>query len=224
MLPPTPSASPDGSGPWWALAALGAFHGLNPGMGWLFALAWGLQQGRPGAVARATVPIVLGHAAAIAAVAAVVGLAGAVWPESSLRWAVGVAVLAFGLYRLVRWARHPRWVGLRVSERELFLWSFLVASAHGAGVMVAPVWLALTAAGEDGPVSAEAWARGAAGLAVHTASLWATMGATAWVVHRKFGLGVLRRAWINFDLVWAVALVAVGALTLAGAALGRAGS
>jgi uncharacterized membrane protein len=115
-----------------ALAALGAFHGLNPAMGWLFAVALGLQERRRGAVLRAIPPIALGHAAAVAIVLLAVAVAQRVVPPLALRLAGGGALLLFGLYKLVRRGRHPRWVGMRVGFRDLATWSFLMSSAHGA--------------------------------------------------------------------------------------------
>jgi hypothetical protein len=122
------------------LLLLGAFHGTNPGMGWLFAVALGLQEKRRRAVFRALLPIALGHAISIAAVVLGVALVQVVLPEALLRQLCAAVLFAFGLYRLVR-ARHPRWVGMRVNFWDLALWSFLMASAHGAGLMLVPVLL-----------------------------------------------------------------------------------
>src|ERR1700741_4150363 len=118
--------------PWLVLACLGAFHGINPGMGWLFAVALGLQEKRQQAVRRALLPIALGHAVSISVVVLVVGLLQAVLPEQVVRYLCAAILGVFSLWRLVR-ARHPRWVGMRVGFRDLMLWSFLMASAHGAG-------------------------------------------------------------------------------------------
>ena len=213
-------------GPWVALAALGAFHGLNPAMGWLFAVGLGLQNGRRGAVLRALSPIALGHAASIAVVAAAVAAASAVVPARTLGVAGGLAVMAAGVYKLVRGARHPRWVGMRVGFRDLTLWSFLMSSAHGAGLMLVPV---LVAPGEPPGAPAHAHAvplaAATAGvgsvlasttavLAVHSGAMLVVMGAVAVAVYDLFGVGFLRRGWINLDVLWATALVAAGALTL----------
>jgi hypothetical protein len=128
---------PDLPWPWLALLGLGAFHGLNPGMGWLFAVALGMQEGRRRAVWRALGPLALGHALAVGAAVLVMALAGRLVPLDGLKWAVAGVLLAFGIYRLVRHG-HPRYGGMRVGVRDLTVWSFLMASAHGAGLMVLP--------------------------------------------------------------------------------------
>jgi len=126
--------------PWMALLGLGAFHGINPGMGWLFAVALGLQEQRRSAVWNALPPIAVGHALSVGLVVALVALIHASIPYWVLRWIAAAVLIGFGVYRLVR-ARHPRWVGMRVGFRDLTLWSFLMASAHGAGLMLVPVFL-----------------------------------------------------------------------------------
>src|SRR6516164_4478811 len=128
--------------PWIVLAFLGAYHGLNPAMGWLFALALGLQEKRWSAVVRALVPIALGHAAAIGIAIAVLRLVQNLFPTHSLKWPIAGVIFAVGIHRLLR-ARHPGGAGMRVGTRDLFLWSFLMASAHGAGLMLIPVLLAV---------------------------------------------------------------------------------
>src|SRR5689334_11333419 len=126
--------------PWLTLALLGAYHGVNPGMGWLFAVALGLQEKSSGAVRRALVPIALGHAASIGLTVALLGVGLASVPAAALRWLTAAALVAFGVLKLVR-PRHPRWVGMRVGFRDLTWWSFLMATAHGAGLMLLPVFL-----------------------------------------------------------------------------------
>lgn len=130
--------------PWIVLALLGAYHGLNPGMGWLFAVARGLQERSRGAVLGSFAPIVLGHMASVAAVVALVVVAQPFVDADTLRLVGAVALLAFGVYKLLV-RRHPRWVGMRVGARELALWSFLMATAHGAGLMLVPVVLQMPA-------------------------------------------------------------------------------
>jgi hypothetical protein len=205
---------------WGMLLFLGAFHGINPGMGWLFAVALGMQENRAAAVWRALLPLGLGHAGAIA-VALVAGiLAGAVMPIGLLRWPIAGFLILLGVRQLLR-HRHPRGFGMRIGMRRLALWSFLVATAHGAGLMVLPVWLA--AARQDGqllhageghlqPVSL---ASGLTATVVHGAGYLVVTAAIAWVVFRWLGVGLLRRAWINLDVIWAVALIVSGVLTLA---------
>ncbi len=132
------------SWPWLALLLLGAWHGINPGMGWLFAVALGLQEQKRRAVWRALLPLALGHGLAIAVAILAGALLGLVLPVRYLRWLVAVMLVGFGLYRLVR-HRHPRWGGMRVGFRDLTVWSLLMASAHGAGLMVLPFVLGVTA-------------------------------------------------------------------------------
>lgn len=231
---------------WLALLGLGAFHGINPGMGWLFAVALGLQEQRRAAVLRALVPIALGHALSIGLVVLLIGLLHDVLPEAYVRWPVGLGLAGFGAYKLVR-SRHPRWVGMRVGFRDLTLWSFLMATAHGAGLMLAPVLLGWSAAapdpaahdmathhGHDMAAHAQHMAAGGhaehaqqlaaaastpllglAATAIHTLGYLLVMAAIAVVVYEKVGLAILRKAWFNLDVVWALALVVTGVVTLA---------
>jgi hypothetical protein len=212
--------------PWLALALLGAYHGLNPGMGWLFAVARGLQERRRKAVLESLLPIALGHAASIALVVLLVGGAQTVAPPGTLRTAGAVVLILFGVFKFLRPRAHPRWVGMRVGSGELVLWSFLMATAHGAGLMLFPVLLALPAAAQDPEMAHHAHGTHAAGLAsasvaqdagavlIHTLAMLLVMGAVAVVVYEKLGLAILRRAWVNLDLIWAVAIVAAGLFTL----------
>jgi hypothetical protein len=194
-------------------------------MGWLFAVALALQSGSARTLLAALPPIALGHAASLAAVALVLGLASALVPPPTLRLLTAAALGAFGLYKLLRYYRHPRWVGMRVGGRELFAWSFLMATAHGAGLMAAPLLLALDAgpaaaqhAGHHAPPAAgDTTVLWAVALGVHTAALLSVMLLVAWVVYRRVGLAVLRRGWVNFDLIWAAALLLSGAIALAAA-------
>ena len=214
-------------GPWLGLAALGAFHGLNPGMGWLFAVALALQRQRPAQLYTATGYIAVGHLASVAVVLVALVLLGAFLPLKWVRIAAGAVLLAFGLFRLALYYRHPRWVGMNVGGRDLIAWSFLMATAHGAGLMLAPVVLALT--GPDAPAGlagdlgehggflslsdAPVW--WLVGLLMHTVVMLATMLAAAAIVYYRVGLAFLRRGWINLDLLWAGSLVLAGVITLA---------
>jgi hypothetical protein len=208
---------------WSALLALGAYHGINPGMGWLFAVALGLQQGSSRAVWRALPPIALGHLLSVGAVLAAAGLAQLVVPGGVLKLTVASILIAVGLYRLWR-HRHPRFGGMQVGFRDLTIWSFLMASAHGAGVMVLPFVVgmpgAIASAGLAGaahaahlPDAGTAWT-GVLALGVHTAAYLAVMMIVAWTVYAKVGLGVLRKAWFNLDWLWTVVLVAAGVAVL----------
>lgn len=204
--------------PWMALLLLGAFHGINPGMGWLFAVALGMQENRSAAVWRALLPLGLGHACAIAVALLVVIVAGMVVPTSTLRWPIGGVLIVFGVRRLLRHG-HPRWGSMRIGMAGLTVWSFLVATAHGAGLMVVPVWLQ----GRHVPDGAHAGhvqpiadlASGMTATAVHGASYLLVTALIAWAVFAKFGVGLLRSAWINVDIVWAAALIVSGCVTLA---------
>ena len=205
--------------PWLALAGLGAYHGLNPAMGWLFAVALGLQERSSRAVLRALLPIALGHEASIALAVLLVGGLELVAAPAVLRAAGALVLVLFGLYKFLRPRSHPRWVGMRVTPRELALWSFLMSSAHGAGLMLFPVLLGLPAHDHGHsvpavPLSGIAAAQDAAAVLLHTLAMLLAMGAVAVLVYDKLGLGVLRRAWVNLDLVWAAAVVVAGAATL----------
>lgn len=199
------------------LVLLGAFHGINPGMGWLFAVALGMQERRRAAVCRALLPLGAGHALAVAAAVGIALVAGAMIPMRSLRWLVAVVLLVLGVFRFFR-HRHPRWVGMRVGSAGLTLWSFLMASAHGAGLMVAPVFLKMAAA-ESHPschamkTSGPAAAVLASGL--HTMGYLLVTAVVSLVVFEKLGVGMLRKAWVNLDLIWAAALAGTGLLTMA---------
>jgi hypothetical protein len=209
--------------PWLALLALGAYHGLNPGMGWLFAVALGLQEKSGRAVLRALPPIALGHFVSIGLVVMALELAQSSLPHRALSLLTAAILVAFGLFRLIR-SRHPRWVGMRVGFRDLTLWSFLMASAHGAGLMLAPILLGWPQEGHMHMMASVLPSLPAAFQAcavqwwlpvvIHTLGYLATTGLVALVVYRKLGVAILRRAWFNLDLVWAIALVATGTLTL----------
>jgi hypothetical protein len=202
---------------WGMLVALGAFHGVNPGMGWLFAVALGMQERRRSAVIVALAPLGLGHALAVAAALALAAVAGAVLSTALVRWIVGAALLIFGVQRLFRHV-HPRWASMRVGFRRLTLWSFLMASAHGAGLMVVPLFLGMTGSSFQphchlAGANAETL-RAAMGAALaHAAGYLAVTGGVSVVVFEKLGVGLLRKTWLNVDLLWAVALVVTGVLS-----------
>ena len=204
-----------------ALLALGAGHGINPAMGWLFAVALGLQRERRVAVWGALGPLALGHAAAIAATIVAAGIVGLVVPLELLQWATAALLVGLGVFRLVR-SRHIRFGGMRVGARDLAVWSFLMASSHGAGLMVLPLVMGDTPATVHAHHLVQAsvfgslnfgWSGTAAAL-VHTAGYLLVTGAIAVMVYEKVGLRFLRSAWVNLDLVWAVALIVTGVATL----------
>ena len=203
----------------WLMLLLGAYHGINPGMGWLFAVALGMQEQRGSAVARALVPIALGHALAIGIVVLAAALLGMALPLTAIRYSVAALLAGLGIYCLVG-HRHPRWVRMQVGFRDLTVWSFLMASAHGAGLMVLPVLLSSSSveaadqmAGHHHIAAASPLA-GVLATVVHTTAYLAVTGLLAWVVYRKLGLALLRKTWFNFSLVWGAALVATGLFTL----------
>jgi hypothetical protein len=204
----------------WLMLLLGAYHGLNPGMGWLFAVAQGMQEQKGSAVAKSLVPIALGHALAIGSVVVIAAFLGMMLPLTVIRYFVAALLISLGIYCLVQ-HQHPRWVRMQVGFRDLAVWSFLMASAHGAGLMVVPVLLGSTTAqaqghmaGHNHMASTTSPLAGMLATGVHTAAYLAVTGLLAWVVYRKLGLALLRKAWVNFDLVWAAALVATGIATL----------
>ncbi|MBB2910271.1 hypothetical protein FHS43_001534 [Streptosporangium becharense] len=196
---------------------LGAFHGLNPAMGWLFAVARGLQE-RSRDVLLASLPaIAAGHLASVALVALVVGVTGSLTTGTVVSVAGGVLLVGFGLWRLLS-DRHFRWVGMRLSLPQLAAWSFLMSSAHGAGLMLIPVFAGLRTAGtgHDGHAGhvGHALSGGLGVAALHTLAMFAVAGTVAVIVYEVAGLTVLRRAWFNMDRMWAVALVGAGVFTL----------
>lgn len=196
---------------WAMLFLLGAYHGINPGMGWLFAVARGMQEHRARAVAWSLPPIALGHALSIGVVVLIAGVAQVVLPLLYIRIGVAVALVGLGVYKLIR-SRHFRWGGMQVGFRELTIWSFLMASAHGAGLMVLPVMLAGPPAHHHAPSGGAA--RGLGATLVHTLGYFTMTAAVALLVYQKFGLAMLRRLWFNLDLIWAIALLVTGFVAL----------
>jgi hypothetical protein len=200
-----------------ALVALGAFHGLNPGMGWLFAVARGLQERSRALVLQALPAIAAGHAASVFAVAVVVTLTGSVLTSRVVSIGGGVVLVGFGLWRLLS-TRHFRWVGMRLTLWQLAGWSFLMSSAHGAGLMLLPVLThgSVTGSHAHGMTGGAGDAVSAAIFVtlVHTMAMLTVAGVIAVLVYEVVGLTILRRAWFNLDRLWAAALIAAGATTL----------
>jgi hypothetical protein len=207
---------------WFTIVAVGLYHGLNPAMGWPLAVANGLTERRAGALFRTVLPLGGGHFAAMAVV--LVPLAGLAWTAEwsrVLRLGAGLLVLLFGLYKLVD-RRHPRALA-RIPPTRLAWWSFLMATAHGAGLMLVPLLLGLCGPEETGTgvaaahgAIAQALARSGPATAlavatVHTLAMMVAGMAMAWAVYRYLGLQFLRRAWFNLDTVWAASLVVAGA-------------
>jgi hypothetical protein len=228
------------------LMALGALHGINPAMGWLFAVSLGLQEQRRGAVWSALLPLALGHAIAIGVVVALAAVLGFAVPVATLKWIAAAALLGFGLLQLTG-HRHPRLAGMKVGSRDLTVWSFLMASAHGAGLMALPFVLREGGADADAVIGGHQAAHGLAhpdlarsapipgaeevadqvlmaalpavdlttlaATLVHTAGYLLVAGAIAILVYDRLGLRLLRTAWINLNVIWAVALIVTAVLT-----------
>jgi len=208
---------------WDAIVFLGAYHGINPGMGWLFAVALAMQQGSARGVWYSLPPIALGHAISVGVVLAGAALMQLVVPLPVLKIIVAATLIILGLYRLWR-HRHPRFGGMQVGFRDLTVWSFLMASAHGAGLMVLPFVMAapVVAAASTGHAMhaaamtpATPW-NGALALVLHTGAYLLVMALVAWFVYWKLGLGLLRTAWFNLDWLWAAALLIAGIVVLLG--------
>jgi hypothetical protein len=203
----------------WLMLLLGAYHGVNPGMGWLFAVALGMQEQKGSAVAKALVPIALGHALSIGSVVLAAAFLGMALPPEAIRYPVAAILFGLGIFSLVR-HYHPRWVRMQVGFRDLTVWSFLMASAHGAGLMLLPVLLGSRTVEAADHMAGHHHASAASPLAallataVHTFAYLAITGLIAWVVYSKCGLAILRKAWINLNLIWAAALVVTSVVTL----------
>jgi hypothetical protein len=206
---------------WTAMVGLGAYHGINPGMGWLFAVALGMQAGRASAMWRALPPIALGHAISVGVVVALFAGAGVVLPLQLVKVVIAATLVSLGIYRLWR-HRHPRFGGMQVGFRDLTIWSFLMASAHGAGLMVVPFVietgdsvsaLSMHTHHARAAMVSSAWTDAMA-VGLHTLSYVLVSTLIAWVVYRKLGVAFLRVAWFNLDWLWAGALVITGVLVV----------
>jgi hypothetical protein len=199
--------------PWLALAGLGAFHGLNPGMGWLFAVALGLHRHDRRMVWLSLLPIALGHALSIGAVALAFIWAGLVVDGRALRIVAGLALIGWAFYHWRYGHRHRVRFGMQVGLAGLAAWSFLMATAHGAGLMLWPVLMPLCLSG--GAVAGDtALVTALAGVGVHTLAMLAVTAMIAVGVYEWVGLEILRSTWVNVDLVWTFALAAAGSLLL----------
>ena len=237
MLPQILSAIPhEALVPIFTMMAFGAYHGLNPGMGWLFALSVGLQNRSDRAIWRSLLPIAAGHAASLALVAGLVFVSAHYVSTPMLQITTALILIGFGIYKIFNYYRHPRWVGMQVGMRDLSWWSFLMATAHGAGLMIAPLVLTLalpcvdagtsstTMAGDHMHMAAMVHPDAAAGadlsivvgILMHTLAMLVVMALIAWFVYKRFGLKILRSHWINFDLIWAAALLIAGVVALLG--------
>jgi hypothetical protein len=206
---------------WAAIVASGLYHGINPGMGWPLAVAAGLMDKSARALLAALVPLSAGHFLAMLVILLPFAmlLALAEW-QRQIQIGASLLLIAYGMLRLA-YPRHPR-VLARIRPAQLALWSFVVAIAHGAGLMLVPIYLGLCEnAGLDSGHQAAATLVGA-NLAmalivsvVHTVAMILAGGGAAWLVYRYLGLQYLSRSWFNLDTVWALSLILVGAIALA---------
>jgi hypothetical protein len=207
---------PSDLAPWLAVAGLGAFHGVNPAMGWLFAVALGLHRRSRTIVLAALLPIALGHALAVGAAIAAFLFLGAIFDRRIVAMLSGAALLGWAAWHAAYGHRRRVRVGMQTGLAGLGLWSFLMATAHGAGLMLLPVLMPLCfPAGVSGASNAgDAASTAAAALLVHTAAMLGMIAAIALPVYEWVGVAFLRRNWINLDIVWSSALVVSGAILL----------
>lgn len=213
----TQPTAPDALWLWLAIAGLGLFHGINPAMGWLFAAALGLNRRSERVVWLSLLPIGLGHAVAVAIIVFIALALGLVLDTGLLQRFGAVILFAWAAWHVLYGRRHKVRFGMQVSLGGLSLWSFLMANAHGAGLMLIPAVIPLClaaspahqlTAGGSLPIALTA-------LSLHTGVMLATIGIIAIVVYKWAGVAFLRRGWINFDLLWTIALIVCGIILLA---------
>lgn len=218
--------------PWLVMAGLGAFHGINPAMGWLFAVALGLHRESRRVVLVSLLPIAAGHAVAVGALVLAAALAGATLDGVLVRRVGGGLLIVWAAYHAVYGHRHRVRIGMRTGHAGLFLWSFLAATAHGAGLMLVPALVPLElvpsghghagagfgtagdAASATSVPAAESIPVALAAVGIHTLAMLLTTAAVAVAVYQWFDLAFLRRGWVNLDVVWTAALVAAGGVLL----------
>jgi hypothetical protein len=213
---------------WGAVILSGIYHGINPGMGWPLAVSAALMEGRPRAMGRALIALAVGHFLAMTAILLPFSVMTALvtW-ETQIRIGAGVLVIAMGIYLLIN-RRHPRFLA-RVHPARLALWSFLAAMAHGAGLMLVPIYLGICGidvGGDDGHAAAGALMTQNIATAflvalVHTAAMTLAGAVLAVVIYLWLGIKFLSRTWFNLDIVWALSLVVVGAFGIASAVYGH---
>jgi hypothetical protein len=199
--------------PWFAIAALGLYHGLNPSMGWLFAVALGMHRKSQRTLFLSLIPIAFGHAAAIAVMLILFLTLGFVVDRTILARMAGVVLIVWSLFHIFRGHRQRPVVGMQTGLLGLAVWSFLMASAHGAGLMLIPAVLPLCGGAASSLSTGAAWPAAAA-LGLHTATMLATIALVAGLVYNWLDVGFLRRGWINLDLLWAGALILCGLVLL----------
>ncbi len=198
--------------PWLAFAGLGMFHGLNPAMGWLFAVALGLHRQGRRTIQLALLPMAAGHALSIWVVAASVMVLGTMINAAAIHLIAGGVLIVWAAYHWFYGHRHRVRVGMTAGVLGLALWSFLMATAHGAGLMLVPALVPLCASMPI--IGSGSLLISLAAVAVHTLATLAVTGLIATVVYEWFGLAFLRRSWINFDLLWTGGLIATGLILM----------
>jgi hypothetical protein len=208
------------AGLWLAVVASGLYHGINPGMGWPLAVSAGLMERSSRALLAALFPLWLGHLlATLLVILPFALLLMLVEWQRQIQLGAGLLVIGFGVFRLLH-RRHPRALA-RIPPTQLALWSFAVAIAHGAGLMLVPIYLGLCQASDFDAGHAAAATLIHANLAlallvsvVHSAAMIVAGGCSAWLVYRYLGLKFLARSWFNLDTIWAISLIVVGAVAL----------
>ena len=208
------SAVPTEVWPWLALAGLGLFHGLNPAMGWLFAVALGLHRGSQRIVLLSLIPIAVGHAAAVAAVLLAVLALGLVIDHTMLIRLAAIVLIAWAAWHALYGHQRRVRIGMQTGLLGLVLWSFLMASAHGAGLMLIPALAPICASAASAPQAIPGAPLALAALGVHSAAMLATIAAVSLIVYHWTGVDFLRRGWVNLDLIWVAGLALCGAILL----------
>jgi hypothetical protein len=205
---------------WWAVIASGLYHGVNPGMGWPLAVSSALMEQRKSSLFMALGALALGHLLAMTAILLPFSML-FVLVEWQREIQIGAAclVIALGVYLLIN-RRHPRFLA-RVPPSKLALWSFLAAMAHGAGLMLVPIYLGLcqTVETDAGHAAAETLMGGNIAIAllvavIHTLAMTGAGGVLALGVYHWLGLKFLSKSWFNLDVLWALSLVLVGVVAL----------
>jgi hypothetical protein len=209
---------PAGVWPWIAVAGIGLFHGINPAMGWLFAVALGLHRNSQRVVLLSLLPIAIGHAIAIGVVLTAVLALGLMVDRVMLARIAAAAVIGFALWHALYGHRQRVRVGMQTGLLGLTLWSFLMASAHGAGLMLVPLMFPIcaleTQAASGSGATVSVFVPALAALGLHTIAMLAAIAVISLAVYNWIGVAFLRRGWINLDLIWIGALLVCGVVLL----------
>lgn len=212
---------------WWAVIISGIYHGINPGMGWPLAVSAALMERSHKAMPRALAMLAGGHFLAMIVILLPFSLMLFLveW-ELEIRMGAGLLVIAMGVCLLVN-RRHPK-ILARVHPARLAFWSFLAAMAHGAGLMLVPIFLGICRFGQDdaGHLAAQSLMNNNVVTAllvasVHTLAMMLSGGLIAFVVYLWLGLKFLSKTWFNLDLVWALSLIVVGGFGIYSAYIGH---